>query len=120
MKFRHIIYSVLLGTLLSACSNENEEDLEARALAEIPESNSITFEANVRAIMQDNCNMCHTSPTAFGAPFPLLTFDDVSSRADRIITRMNSEENPMPPSGRVSLEIRNTIEQWRENGLLEE
>jgi hypothetical protein len=149
MKYKYITYLFLLATLIYTCSSESEENLEARALAEIldqedpepePEDesedeneneddenenneneiNSITFESDVRTIMENNCNRCHTSPPAFGAPFPLLDFDQVSSRIDRIIIRMNSASNPMPPSGRVSFSIRNTMEQWREDGLLEE
>ncbi len=136
MKIKYLVYTLTLIMALYSCSNESQEELRAQALADLDlptgeeeegepgeengnETNLITYDGEIRDIMLNNCNRCHTIPLAFGAPFPLLTFNDVSSRANRIIARMNDGSNPMPPSGLLPLNIRVVVEQWREDGLLE-
>ncbi len=35
------------------------------------------FPADVAAVLSDKCQTCHTNPPLNGAPFPLLTYEDV-------------------------------------------
>jgi hypothetical protein len=36
-----------------------------------------SFPSDVAAVLTDKCQTCHNDPTKNGAPFPLLTYDDV-------------------------------------------
>ena len=80
---------------------------------------SITYDANISSIMANNCNQCHGSTPSNGAPFSLTTFAQVSGRIDRIIARTNDASNPMPRAGLMSKNLRDMIQQWKDDGLLE-
>lgn len=128
MKIKNIIYTLaILGILFNCSSNSNDDIIEEQQEEEIemtPEieeetTNKLTYNANIKSIIDGACIRCHGTPLTNGAPFPLVNFDQVSSRAARIIARVNSSSNPMPPTGRIEASLRLQIEQWRTDGLLE-
>ncbi|TGV02712.1 hypothetical protein [Flavivirga rizhaonensis] len=117
MNFKKIIYTLAISGMIFNCSSNSNDDLTPDP---DPDPNAkITYEANVKSIISGNCVQCHGNPTANGAPFSLTTFTLVKNRIDAIIPRINSSSSPMPPTGQMSSSNRNIIQQWKDDGLLE-
>jgi Copper type II ascorbate-dependent monooxygenase, C-terminal domain/Copper type II ascorbate-dependent monooxygenase, N-terminal domain len=60
----------------------------------------------VQAILRDNCQECHGAQPLFGAPMPLVTFDNLHAHAvtnpslfvyEMVGRRIHDDKNPMPP-----------------------
>lgn len=121
MKKNVLLIGTLLVGLATSCSNDSESDL-----TEMDDSdNPITYNANIRPIINSNCLGCHSDPPRNGAPFPLATFEQVKTRAENgsllnAISKQTGEPRAMPPSGRLSQSTIDLIDQWIEDGLLEE
>ena len=127
MKLKTLALALSVSLFVYNCSSDSKEELDdmEQGTDNTNDTNSddtaakVTYNNTVRDIMANNCTRCHGSPTTNGAPFPLLNFDQVSSRSARIISRMNNQAAPMPPRGLVSTSIRAQMDQWRADGLLE-
>lgn len=111
MKSKNLTYALLLSIFLFNCSSDNNDD------DLIP--TTITYDGTIKSIINTNCTQCHGSTPSNGAPFSLTTYGQVSGRIDRIIDRTNNTANPMPPSGLMASENRALIQQWKDDGLLE-
>jgi Copper type II ascorbate-dependent monooxygenase, C-terminal domain len=68
-----------------------------------------------------NCQKCHGSTTAFGAPMSLVTYADLQKPAvsnaskkvyEMAVTRLADKANPMPPGGMISDADRATLTTW--------
>ena len=124
----------LVLLLVFSCTNDSESDL----LDPIPESveeigdnestdnesidDAITFSADIQPIIARNCLGCHSSPPRNGAPFSLVSFQQVSSRSAavlRTVSLQTGQPNAMPPSGRIPQASIDLIDQWIEDGLIE-
>jgi hypothetical protein len=81
----------------------------------------------VSAVLDKNCSKCHGAKTEFGAPMSLVSWDDLqkaapitkgSSARDVALTRMKSDNSPMPPApqARVSAAEIATFENWIKQG----
>ncbi|WP_394821219.1 hypothetical protein [Pendulispora albinea] len=68
----------------------------------------------VDEVLARNCRSCHSNPPVFGAPMPLVTWDDLHAPApddrskkvyERVIARIHDRANPMPkaPNPRLGL-----------------
>jgi hypothetical protein len=86
-------------------------------------SGSSSLPCDVDAVLAANCRTCHTQPPQFGAPMPLVTWDDTQSAAkevagekvyQRIGERIHDNANPMPPSPnpRLSASDTATLDAW--------
>ena len=109
---------------LYSCSNDSVDDLAPDNIDTSGGSGgaTITYNSNVKSIMQSSCVGCHSSPPVNGAPFALVNFNQVSQRASSILNVMNRQSgtsNAMPPSGRLPQSTIDVIEQWIENGTPE-
>ncbi|WP_298345257.1 hypothetical protein [uncultured Algibacter sp.] len=127
MKSTKLIYALALCLIIFNCSSDSNDDLQEEQEEQEeqqeemdPNPTAITYNADIRSIMTNNCNQCHGSTTTNGAPFSLTTYSQVSGRIDRIIARTNNASNPMPRAGLMSIELRDMIKQWKDDGLLEE
>ena len=114
------LFYLLALLLFLSCSNDSESDLIE--INNPPEG--LTYNGNIKAIIDSNCLACHTDPTTNGAPFPLVTYEQVLVRAQngqllRSISRQTGEAVAMPPSGRLPQNTINTIEQWINDGAPE-
>ena len=128
-------YIVTLTVIAAiGCTNDSESDLLlVDDTDEIVDNNTddddsptelITFNADVRPILSNACWACHSDPPA-GAPFPLVTYDQVLARAENgqllgAISRPAGDPRIMPPSGRLPQATIDLIAQWIEDGALEE
>ena len=124
---KHIrLLSSLLILFVCSCTNDTESDLLQLENQEKPdETGPITYMANIKSIVDSNCIGCHSSPPVNGAPFSLITYNQVRAFADngslfRAMNRQTGEASAMPPSGRLPQASIDLISQWIEDGLLEE
>ncbi|MEW4924737.1 hypothetical protein [Algibacter sp. 2305UL17-15] len=117
MKFKNLIYVCAFSVVLYTCSSSSGDDLNDDK-GQMP-AEKVTYLDDTKSIIDNNCTQCHGNTPTNGAPFSLTTFDDVKNRIDRIIARVNSASNPMPPSGQINADLRAQIEQWKADGLLE-
>jgi hypothetical protein len=79
---------------------------------------------DVASILDANCTKCHSQPPSFGAPMPLVTYDDVaairngSPTIDLMLQRVTSQTAPMPPAPNAPLtpaEVA-TLQAWSSAG----
>jgi cytochrome c5 len=122
-----IILSLLMlfAFCIYSCSNDSVDDFVPDNIdtsGGSGDGTSITYNGNVKSIMQSSCVSCHSSPPVNGAPFSLINFNQVSQRANSILTVMNKQSgtaNAMPPSGRLPQSTIDVIQQWIANGKQE-
>lgn len=107
------------------CTNDSEADLietEEDQINDDLTTSGVSYENTVRAIIQNGCVGCHNSPPRNGAPFALVTYEQVSTRASSILSamsRQNGSASAMPPSGRLPQNSIDKIQEWIDNDLLE-
>lgn len=118
MKSTKLIFVLALSLMIFNCSSDSSDDLKEEEEMN-PDPTALTYDADIRSIINNNCNQCHGSTPSNGAPFSLTTYAQVSGRVDRIIARTNSSTSPMPPSGQINSSLRAMIQQWKDDGLLE-
>jgi hypothetical protein len=82
---------------------------------------------DVDKVLADNCRKCHSAPPQYGAPMPLLTWDNLQAAAlsdatkkvhELVATMIASETAPMPPppNARLSEADRKTLGDWSAAG----
>lgn len=112
MTFKNLIFASITGLLLFNCSSSDDADTPDMI---------ITYDSDIKSIMSNNCTNCHGTPTTNGAPMSLTTYDEVKEAVENrgLIVRINSATNPMPQSGLLPQVSRDLIQQWEDDGLLE-
>ena len=121
MKKINIYLIIVLLVFLSACATDSEDDL----LIPVEQVAVVTYDDNVKSIIDNNCLACHTNPAINGASVPLTTFDDVRSAVQNlnIINRISAQPGDsgfMPLGGaRLPQSSIDLIVQWEVDGLLE-
>lgn len=117
---KKILLLSFLGLLFGSCTNDSESDLRE------PDSPTVvSYEANIKQIMGNNCVGCHNDPPVNGAPFALDTYDRVRDRTENgnliaVMKRQTGESAAMPPTGRLPQATIDLIEQWADEGFLEQ
>jgi hypothetical protein len=108
-----------LTFMLYSCDSTTYESLEGAT----DTLDKVTYNANVKTIIDDNCIVCHSS--AGMASFrPFNTYSQVKEAVqttnllDRI-QRQNGETGQMPKTGRMPQQKIDLILQWNSDGLLE-
>ena len=119
---KFLLFTSLL--VLASCGGSDDSDPDAGPDPDVnPNPNKITtYEADVKAIIDEHCLECHTIPLAQGAPFPMRNYDETIIGVNRdLVLRMvsNSVNNVMPPAGRLPQEIIDVILDWEADGFLE-
>ena len=121
MKKINIYLIIALHLLLSACTSDSEDDL----LIPVEPVAVVTYDDNVKTIIDSNCLACHTNPAINGASVPLTTFQDVRSAVQNlnIINRISAQPGDsgfMPLGGaRLPQSSIDLIVQWEADGFLE-
>lgn len=120
MKLKNLTY-VLLTVLLFNCSYNNEDDLTEDPVIE---EEFVTYEGEVKSIIDTNCIACHSNPPINGAPMSLITFEDVKDAIENrnLIGRISTNDIGvvMPPGGpRLPQNLIDLIAQWQADGFLE-
>ncbi|WP_460219582.1 hypothetical protein [Psychroserpens sp. MEBiC05023] len=111
---------VLLATLLCSCTSVSEEDL----IDATPIPTVVSYNDNVKSIIDNNCISCHNNPPINGAPISLITYTDVRTaiESNDLIARISSNDQGflMPFGGpRLPQNLIDIIVQWEADGLLE-
>lgn len=85
-----------------------------------PVQQLVTYNADVKTIIDNNCVGCHGTNNP-QAGLSLVNYQQVRTAAEsgNLIVRMNNATNPMPPSGRLSANIRALIDAWAADGFPE-
>ncbi|GAA3584166.1 hypothetical protein [Snuella lapsa] len=121
MNFKNFISAFLFLPLLLNCSSSGDDTTEPTPDPDPDPSEKVTYDADIKSIMTGNCTSCHGSTPTQNAPMSLVTYAQVKANVDKIITRVNSTSNPMPPSSSNALSAseKDLIDQWKADGLLE-
>jgi len=119
MKTKYVFYLITFTACFN-CSNVSEEDL----IDSTPIPETVTYEDNVRFIIENNCISCHTNPPQNGAPISLTTYNEVKNAIENngLISRISSNDLSfvMPFGGpRLPQNLIDIIIEWEEDGLLE-
>ncbi|WP_298311572.1 hypothetical protein [uncultured Aquimarina sp.] len=117
--FKFLILCII--TISVSCENDSENDL----IDVTPPVTVVTYDNNVKAIIDNNCTSCHNDPPINFAPMPLITFDQVKEAVDNrgLLDRVSSEDtNFLMPAGgpRLPQATIDIILQWNTDGLLEQ
>ena len=112
---------IVLTSILIGCTSANEEDL----VDTTPLPDLVTYNGQVKSIIDNNCIHCHANPPQNGAPMPLLTYENVKEAVENrgLLNRISSMDlNFLMPFGgpRLPQNLIDTIHQWEADGLLEE
>ena len=118
-----LLQITLLGfaMLLFGCTAVSEDDLiDATPISEV-----LTYNENVKPIIDNNCIVCHSNPPQNGAPMSLISYENVKYAVQNrnLIGRISSNDPAflMPLGGpRLPQNLIDIIVQWNENGLIEE
>jgi hypothetical protein len=116
---------LLLTSLLLACScsNDHEDDLLITVEPIDPTDPIVlkNYNDDVKPIIDNNCVNCHSNGGT--ASFYLLeTYDQVrtSAASGSLYSRMTDAANPMPASGILPGTVTQIIDDWINDGLLED
>jgi hypothetical protein len=118
---KKILLIIIMFSITFSCTNVSEDDLiEAEPLPE-----TVTYQADVKVIIDNNCIMCHNNPPINGAPMSLLLYENVKDAVeDRdLIGRITgTSSGPSMPFGGPMLpqNLIDIIIHWEADGLLEE
>ena len=72
------IIGIITAILILGCTNASEDDL----IDTQPLPTLVTYNADVKSIIENNCLDCHISPAINGASVPLLIYDNVRSAVE--------------------------------------
>ena len=109
---------MLLLAILAACTGDASDDADPTPLpsGETGAACAVTWDNFGRAFTLQACQPCHasTTPNRFGAPESVAfdTEEDAIAWAPRILARSTGDDPDMPPSGGVSEQDRQLLEDW--------
>ncbi|MFI1771562.1 hypothetical protein [Thalassobellus citreus] len=115
---KNLILLFVIALFLFNCSSSENDDTNTTP---DPQPNAITYNGNIKSIINNNCTTCHGSLTTQGAPTSYVNYNQVKAAVNNIISRTNSSSNPMPPAPNAMLSQanRDLIQKWKDDGLLE-
>lgn len=122
MKTKTIVKLFLLVNIgiFTSCENNSEEDL----IIAQPISNVVTYNENIKPIIDNNCVSCHAANPVNGAGISLNNYTNVKNALENagLINRISASAGSpqiMPPSGRMPQQTIDLILKWQTDGLLE-
>lgn len=124
MNFKSFIYVFLALLLFYNCSSGGDDPVAQPDPDPNPDPNpttKVTYSADIKSVIDSRCISCHGNPVSQGAPYSLTTYTQVKNNISSIISRINSSSNPMPPAPNspLSQAQKDLIQQWNNDGLLE-
>jgi hypothetical protein len=118
---KKVVLLFFIGSILFSCTNVSEDDL----IEVIEQPLVVTYNADIKIIIDNNCLNCHIQPPVNGATIPLLIYDNVKNAVENsnLISRISSQSGDagaMPiGSPRLPQHLIDLIIQWETDGLLE-
>ena len=111
--------SIFVAFIASSCTNDNSSTLSEPTKIVGP----VTYNNNVKAIIDNNCINCHGNVPTNNAPFSLTTYADVKLNISNILNRIaraNGASGLMPNGGprlpQVTIDI---VVKWQNDGLIQ-
>ncbi|MCH2194710.1 hypothetical protein [Kordia sp.] len=116
-KLTLLTMSLIVVTLYNCTTNTIDEG-DISDLPPIVEK--VTYDDDVEPIINANCVGCHSGSAASGG-LQLTGYANVRAATEQgnLLNRVNNASNPMPPSGQLPLATRQIIDQWVDDGYLE-
>ena len=75
---KKIILLIFTLSILFSCTNDSEEDLIDVVVPPV----LVTYNTDVKDIIDNNCIICHLQPPVNGASIPLLIYDNVKNAVE--------------------------------------
>ena len=124
MNLKNLISLIVVTLLLFSCSGSDDDPTTPNSNNPDPNPNNstnITYNSHIKSIMSGNFTSCHGNPTTNSAPMSLTTYSEVKNAVETrgLIERINDTNNPMPQGGLMSQTNRDLIQQWKDQGFLE-
>ncbi|RZJ92705.1 MAG: hypothetical protein EOO20_00780 [Chryseobacterium sp.] len=122
MNLKTLLFGVSVASLLAGCSDDNPTTLIDSA----PITGLSTYKNNVKAIIDNNCTVCHAAVPKNGAPMSLVTYEQVKNAVVNrgLLTRIsleNGNSSLMPQGGpRLPQATIDVIKKWEQDGLPEQ
>jgi len=118
----HCFLILLITNMIMSCEENQLSDLleEEEEVIDGGDTDPVTYQNTTKAILDNACVRCHNAAQANGG-VRLHNFENAAAAAEsgRMIIRMTSTGNPMPPSGNLPDAIIQDIMDWIEDGILE-
>ncbi|MCH4552469.1 hypothetical protein [Aestuariibaculum lutulentum] len=119
MKQSTLILSLFFICLFN-CANDSEDDL----IETTPLPNLVTYNDDIKTVIDNNCISCHASTPNSGASISLVTYTNVKSAVqnNNLISKINGNgPGAQMPFGAPKLpqNLIDLIEKWETDGLLE-
>ncbi|NER10972.1 hypothetical protein SAMN06265375_10245 [Muriicola jejuensis] len=121
-KVRIIMITGALALALGCSKSDNSEGTPAdEPNNQNPDPTALTYQNDIRPIIQSNCVSCHGNPPTNNAPMSLTSLTLVRNAIETrgLISRINSTTNPMPPDGLMAQNARTLIAEWANQGFPE-
>lgn len=121
MNLKKLFPLLVFLSLLTACTNDNPETL----MEDSAPDGVITYNKDVKSIIDNNCIRCHASTPLNGAPMSLVTYNQVKEAIQNrgLLNRIsfeNGSSSLMPQGGpRLPQATIDIILKWQQEGLLE-
>ncbi|WP_299334414.1 hypothetical protein [uncultured Psychroserpens sp.] len=121
MKTINKLCILIAVVFIYSCTNNSVDDL----IDATPIPTIVTYNDNVKSIIDNNCISCHSDPPVNGAPISLVTFEQVRNAVENngLISRISSNDQGflMPFGGpRLPQNLIDIITQWETDGLPED
>ena len=115
-----IAMAIFFGSSLMSCERNELSELVGDEMEPAEPLELVTYANTAKAILDSSCVECH-NPSNTNGGVQLHTYENAFSVADsgRMIIRMTSSSNPMPPSGNLPDAIIQRLRDWIDDGLLE-
>ncbi len=118
---------LLIVNMITSCEDNQLSDLLEEEVGDGDgdggdggDTGIVTYQNTAKAILDNACVRCHNATQANGG-VRLHNFENASAVAEsmRMIIRMTSTGNPMPPNGNLPDAIIQDIRDWIDDGILE-
>lgn len=121
MNLRNLFTILSSALILAGCSND-----DSSPAADMPApAGSVTYNKDVKSIIDNNCIVCHAAVPQNGAPISLVTYNQVKDAVLKrsLIIRISLENgnNVLMPKGgpRLPQQTIDIVKKWEKDGLFE-
>ncbi len=120
-KLKSILFIGVLTLALGCSKSDNSEGTADDPNNQNPDPTALSYQNDIRPIIQGNCVSCHGNPPTNNAPMSLTSLSQVRSAIESrgLLSRINSTTNPMPPDGLMPQSARELIAEWANQGFPE-
>ncbi len=104
-----------VALFLTSCSNDSDDNIASPPLP----NSDVTYAGTIKAIIDNNCLNCHTSPPVNGAPIALTTYTNVKDAVQNRGLVGRIENGSMPPNGSLTTTQIQAIKDWQAGGFMQ-